>query len=40
MELSKEIVDEVLKDYSKYWTKHNVYKDFEKSDVDKSENIY
>jgi hypothetical protein len=30
-----EITDEVLKDYSNSWVKPNVYKDFEKSDVDK-----
>ncbi|MBU3134409.1 DEAD/DEAH box helicase family protein [Clostridium gasigenes] len=34
---SLEITDEVLKDYSKSWTKPNVYKDFEKSDVEEIE---
>ena len=29
---SLEITDEVLKDYSKSWTRPNVYKDIEKSD--------
>ena len=29
---SLEITDEVLKDYSKYWTRPNIYKDIEKSD--------
>ncbi|MBB6715568.1 DEAD/DEAH box helicase family protein [Clostridium gasigenes] len=35
---SLEITDEVLKDYSKSWTRPNVYKDFEKSDVEEVEN--